>query len=242
MSINLSVDDGKTSVLPGTSDPYIIVVSNTGPSAVTGAFVSDALPAGATAATWTSTISGGASVTGPASGSGALATTVNLPASASVTFTFATTINPSATGSFVNAATVTPPGGIPFVTADTDTLTPTADLSVTITDGRTTVVPGASDTYTIVVSNAGPSTAVAGTVTDLFPAAFTSVSWTAVASAGSSVAAATGIGNINTAVTLLPFGTATYTVVALVSPSAAGSRPTPRTLSHSVSRHHSSRF
>ena len=224
MSINLSVDDGKTIVLPGTSDTYIIVVSNTGPSAVTGASVFDALPAGATAATWLATASSGdASVTGPTSGGGALATTVNLPVSASVTFTFTTTINPSATGSFVNAATVTPPGGIPFVTTDTDTLTPTADLSVTITDGRTTVVPGASDTYTIVVSNAGPSTAVAGTVTDLFPAAFTSVSWTAVASAGSSVAAASGIGNINTAVTLLPFGTATYTVVALVSPSAAGS-------------------
>jgi hypothetical protein len=105
------------------------VVSNTGSSAVTGAFVSDALPAGATAATWTSTTSGGGSVSGPASGSGALATTVNLPANASVTFTFATTINPSATGSFVNTAVVTPPGGFPFATADTDTLTPTADLS-----------------------------------------------------------------------------------------------------------------
>ena len=121
MSINLSVDDGKTIVLPGTSDTYIIVVSNTGPSAVTGASVFDALPAGATAATWLATASsGGASVSGPTSGSGALTTTVNLPVNASVSFTFATTINPSATGSFVNAATVTPPGGIPFVTTDTD--------------------------------------------------------------------------------------------------------------------------
>jgi uncharacterized repeat protein (TIGR01451 family) len=222
MSINLSVDDGKTTVLPGTIDTYTIVVSNTGPNAVTGASVFDALPAGATGATWLAS-TGSANVTGPTSGSGALATTVNLPVNASVTFTFATTINPSVTGSFVNAAVVTPPGGTPFTAADTDTLTPTADLSVIITDGRTTVVPGASDIYTIVVSNAGPSTAVAATVTDLFPAAFTSVSWTAVASSGSSVAAASGVGNINTLVTLLPFGTATYTVVALVSPSAAGS-------------------
>jgi uncharacterized repeat protein (TIGR01451 family) len=78
MSINLSVDDGKTTVVPGTSDTYTIVVSNTGPSAVTGASVSDALPAGAIAATWTATTnSGGGSVTGPTSGSGGLATTVN---------------------------------------------------------------------------------------------------------------------------------------------------------------------
>ena len=57
-------------------------------------------------------------------------------------------------------------------------------------------MPGTSTTYTIVVSNAGPSTAVAQQVTDYFPAAITAVSWTAVASAGSSVAAASGTGNI----------------------------------------------
>jgi uncharacterized repeat protein (TIGR01451 family) len=221
MSTTLSIDDGVTTVVPGTSDTYFIVVSNTGPSPVTGASVSDPLPAGVTAATWANTASsGGGSVSGPTNGSGSLATTVNLPVNASVTFTFTTTINPSVTGSLVNAATVLPPGGTPFVATDTDTLTPVADLSVIITDGRTTVAP--STTYTIVVSNAGPSTAVGGTVIDQFPAAITSASWTAVASAGSSVAQATGNGNILNAVTLLPGGTATFTAVAQVSPSATG--------------------
>ena len=79
-------------------------------------------------------------------------------------------------------------------------------------------MPGTSTTYTIVVSNAGPSTAVAQQVTDVFPAAITAVSWTAVASAGSSVAAASGTGNIVTTVTLLPGGTATFTAVAQISP------------------------
>jgi uncharacterized repeat protein (TIGR01451 family) len=223
MSSNLSINDGVTTVVPGTSDTYTIVVSNTGPTAVTGASVSDPLPAGVTAATWANTASsGGGGVSGPTSGSGALATIVNLPVNASVTFTFTASINPSATGSLANAATVTPPGGTPVVTTDTDTLTPQADLSVTITDGRTSFVPGASTTYTIVVSNAGPSTAVAGTVTDQFPSAITSASWTAVASAGSSVAQASGTGNILNAVTLLPGGTATFTAVAQVSPSATG--------------------
>jgi uncharacterized repeat protein (TIGR01451 family) len=216
--------DGATTVVSGTSDTYTIVVSNTGPSAITGASVSDALPAGATAAIWSATASsGGASVTGPISGGGSLATTVDLPVNASVTFTFTTTINASATGAFVNTASLTPPGGTSVATTDTDTLTQKADLSVTITDGRTTVAPGASDTYTIIVSNAGPSTAVAATVADLFPAAFTAVSWTAVASGGSSVAAASGTGNINTKVTILPFGIVTFTAVAQVSASATGS-------------------
>ena len=84
-------------------------------------------------------------------------------------------------------------------------------------------MPGTSTTYTIVVSNNGPSTAVDQAVTDLFPSAITAASWTAVASPGSSVAVASGIGNITTAVTLLPGGTATFTAVAQISPSATGS-------------------
>src|SRR5262249_60613731 len=86
------------------------VVSNSGPSAVTGASVFDALPAGVTGATWTETGStGGGSVSGPTSGTGALAAIVNLPVNATVTFSFTPTIDPSATGSFTNTPTGGPP-------------------------------------------------------------------------------------------------------------------------------------
>ena len=84
------------------------------------------------------------------------------------------------------------------------------------------MVPGGTTTYTIVVSNAGPSTAVDAAVTDLFPATISAANWTAVASAGSSVAQTSGTGNIITSVTLLPGGTVTFTVNALISPSATG--------------------
>jgi len=66
VSTTLSIKDGKTSVVPGTSDTYTIVVSNSGPSAITGAALSDPLPAGVTAATWVAKgSSGGGSVSGP---------------------------------------------------------------------------------------------------------------------------------------------------------------------------------
>lgn len=42
---------------------------------------------------------------------------------------------------------------------DTNTVNPVADLSVTKTDGVTTVDAGGTTTFTIVVSNAGPSAA-----------------------------------------------------------------------------------
>ena len=43
--------------------------------------------------------------------------------------------------------------------SDTDSADVQYDVSVTKTNGTTTVVPGATTTYTITVSNAGPSTA-----------------------------------------------------------------------------------
>jgi uncharacterized repeat protein (TIGR01451 family) len=192
--------------------------------------VADSLPAGVTTATWMATASsGGGMVTGPSSGTGALATTVDLPVNASVTFTFTVQIDPSATGSLTNTATVSPPSGVTDLdpannsATDSDNLTPQADLSITKTDGALSAVPGNSTTYTIVVSNAGPSTAVDQAVTDLFPSAITAVRWTAVASPGSSVAVAGGAGNIMTTVTLLPGGTATFTAVATIDPTATGS-------------------
>src|SRR5262249_21705260 len=106
-------EEGATSVETGTPDTYTIVVSNNGPSAVTGASVADALPADVTSGTWTATdSSGGGTVTGPASGAGALATTVDLPVGATVTYTFTVQSAPSATGTRANPATVTPPAGV----------------------------------------------------------------------------------------------------------------------------------
>ncbi len=60
---------------------------------------------------------------------------------------------------------------------DSDTLTPSADLSITKTDGVTTATPGGSVTYTITASNAGPSNATGATVADTFPASLT-CTWT----------------------------------------------------------------
>src|SRR5213075_190450 len=122
-----------------------------------------------------------------ASGSGNLNDTVNLPSGGSVTYTASCTISAAATGTLSNTATVTAPAGVTDPTpgnnsaTDSDTLGASADLSITKTDGVTTVLPGATVTYTIVASNAGPSNArpgepstpegtVSSTVNDTFPA------------------------------------------------------------------------
>ncbi len=55
---------------------------------------------------------------------------------------------------------------------------PSADLSITKTSNATTFLPGQQVTYTITVTNAGPSAATGVTVTDVLPAGATFVSAT----------------------------------------------------------------
>ena len=74
------------------------------------------------------------------------------------------------------------------------------------TDGKTSVIPGQSNTYTIVVSNSGPSNVTGALINDPFPAIFTNATWTASYSSGSS-GAASGSGSISgLAVNLLSGG------------------------------------
>ena len=52
-------------------------------------------------------------------------------------------------------------------------MVPVADLTIGLTDGVTSVAPGATDSYTITLTNSGPSEAPDATVTDTFNGAFT---------------------------------------------------------------------
>ncbi len=225
--LSITKTDGVATVVPGTSTTYTIVVSNAGPSNVTGATVADVFPAGITSAAFTATATGGA--TGfTAAGSGNIADTVNMPVGSTITYTVVANIAANAVGTLANTATVTTPGGVIDPTpgnnsaTDTDTLTPTADLQITKTDGTTTAVPGASTTYTIVAFNAGPSSVVGAAVTDNLPGAITSDTFTAVATGGATGFTASGAGNINDIVNMPAGSRITYTVVANISASATG--------------------
>ena len=76
-------------------------------------------------------------------------------------------------------------------------------------------------TYTITVTNAGPTDAVGAVVTDMFPAALTGVTWTCVGTGGG-VCNPSGSGNINESVTVPVGGTVTFTATGTVSPAAVG--------------------
>ena len=105
-----------------------------------------------------------------------------------------------------------------------------ADLAITVTDGAATSVAGNPTTYTISVTNNGPSPVFNATVTDTFPAALQSVRWTA-AVAGGATAAGAGSGNINETVSLPVGATVTYTVSATIDAEATGSLSNTATVS-----------
>src|SRR5438876_1051046 len=226
--LSVTVTDGVTTANAGTAVTYTIVVTNGGPGNVTGARVSDTFPAILTGVNFTATQTGGASGF-TANGSGNINDTVTMPSGSVITYTATGTISPSApSGALSDTATVTAPGNVtdPNLTnnsaTDTDTLTLTADLRVTVTDGKSNVVSGTADTYTIVVTNAGPGSVTGAAVSDNFPAIFTGVTFTATQSGGASGFTAAGSGNIHDTVTM-PAGSAiTYRATGTISPQATG--------------------
>ncbi len=222
--LSITKTDGVTTATPGGSVTYTITAANAGPSNATGATIADTFPASLTC-TWTCVGAGGGTCT--ASGSGNINGTVNLPSGGSVTYTASCAISPSATGSLSNTATITAPAGVTDPNpannsaTDTDTLSASADLAITVTNGVTTAIPGGSVTYTITASNAGPSNATGATVADTFPASLT-CSWTC-AGAGGGTCTASGSGNINGSVNLPSGGSVVYTASCAISASATGS-------------------
>lgn len=213
------------SAVPGTQITYTITVKNTGGATVNSVILQDFLPPGLLNASFTPSTGNYTPQTGLWNG-------LNLAAGQSITMTLKGTIDPSACGIFTNTVKVLPPDG--FVDPDpsnnvygsSDTLTPQSDLAVLVNnDGTSTVSAGDTRTYNIVLTNNGPSTATAMPFHDLISGYLASFNWTASASGGSSVAQTSGSGGaingtgdmIDTYVTLLPGGTATFTLTVVTS-------------------------
>jgi uncharacterized repeat protein (TIGR01451 family) len=120
-------------------------------------------------------------------------------------------------------------GSLDSWSLDIDTFTcVSADLSITKTDGVTTVAAGQSTTYTITASNAGPSDAPASIVADTFPAPLTGCAWTCVGTLGGTCTAA-GAGNISDVINLPNGGSVTYTAQCSVPASTAAGIPIANT-------------
>ena len=100
---------------------------------------------------------------------------------------------------------------------------PAADLTIGVSDGTDTIAPGASDTYTITLTNNGPSPVTDATVSDTLDAGFAAMS--SIASIGGTTFTDLGGGRFQWTGVNLPSGaSATFMLIGTVpSPLAAGS-------------------
>ncbi len=199
-----SADLALTKTGPATADvgdavQYILTVTNAGPANLTGSVtITDNVPSSIGTVTWACTVVAGTADCDTTSGgtgavgSGNVALTNVLMSSGGQ---LQVTINGTAgtAGSIVNTATTGVPAGYTDPTPGNNTGTastvitaPTADLSVSKTDGVSSVTAGGVTTYTIVAANAGPSAANNAVVTDAVAANLVKLSISCSASGGAS--------------------------------------------------------
>ncbi|MBI4813450.1 MAG: DUF11 domain-containing protein, partial [Methanobacterium sp.] len=211
----------QTTAVAGQGLTYTITVTNNGNSTIlpTDTFtVRDTLPSGFTASSFTPSSGSYNSATGAWTG-------VTLAEGQSITLTIVGTVSPTATGSLTNSVNVTVPTIItdPVSTNNNATLTTTvnriADLAITKTDSPDPVVAGQGLTYTITVTNNGPSTILSSdtfTVKDSLPSGFTVSSYTpSVGTYNSATGAWTGV-------TLASGQSVTLTITGIVGSNVTG--------------------
>ena len=93
------------------------------------------------------------------------------------------------------------------------------DLSIGLRDNGS-AKEGQPLVYTLVSRNAGPDSAIGATVADALPPQIIAPTWTCSASAGSGCPAS-GAGNVNAVVDLVPGGSATFVVTGTVAAGTA---------------------
>jgi len=213
---------GPQSANANTDITYTYTYKNGGTSAVNNVTVDAVTPVitGGGQTTYVSLNAPGGTCTNPGVGN---AGTVScnfgtLNPAATGTFTITVHIPTGSTGTVNNGnydiygTGVTPLIGPLFITAITGaTLT---DLAATKTDGVAAVGWGGTTTYTLQVTNNGPTAVTGATVADALPANVASWSWTCVGSGGATCTAGPATTDINDSANIAVGGSVTYIIVA----------------------------
>jgi uncharacterized repeat protein (TIGR01451 family) len=223
--------DSPDPVAAGANLTYTIIIVNEGPSAAQGVTLLDTVPAGTTFVSVSQTMGPAFSCTTPAvGGTGQVTCQIATLANAAVVmFTVVVHVDPTAAvgSSIGNLAQV-------FAGNDTDQGNNTAlaltavaeaqaDVAVTKSDAPDPVVAGADLTYTINVTNIGPSDAQTVGFSDTVP---TDTTFVSLSQTGPAFTCTTppvgGTGAITCTIATLALGaSASFTVVVRVDPTAA---------------------
>ena len=172
--VSVTKNDGVASVTAGspTDHTYTITVSNAGPGDATGVTLSDTWPTGFTRGTVTppgdDTCDTTTSTTDFTCDLGTIEAGENKVVTVSYTVPADTTASPQVNSVSVGSELPDPDESNNTAT-DSNTVATSADLWITKSDSADPVTAGEYLTYTIMVSNAGPSDAAGVDLTDVLP-------------------------------------------------------------------------
>jgi uncharacterized repeat protein (TIGR01451 family) len=213
-----------TMVVGGTTT-FTLTFANAGPSAVTGARLTDTLPTGMGTLTFvTATAASGSTLTSRTVAGSVFNGTATLPAGSTLTVVLRAV--GSAVGTVINSTIIAPPAGTADVNNSNNVGTaqvnigPQADLSVSKSATPTSFVVGQTTQFTLTVRNLGPNTATAARLTDALPAGLSGFTLLGIAtsSAASTVTARTIVSTQLVATLTLPTGgSIVFTLSAIAS-------------------------
>lgn len=170
---NLSISKSATPTLlvDGQTTSFTLIARNAGPTAVVDATIKDVLPSGLSGVLFISASgAAGGTLTARATSGTQFNGTLTLPINSSVSIVFSTAAG--GIGEQVNRVTLTAPVGISDpdpsdnVAQATVTIPVPALLSISKSDGTSSVGAGSSVSYSIVVTNDGPNSAANAVVKD----------------------------------------------------------------------------
>ena len=214
-----AVKSAVATIAAGETINYTLQVYNDGPGNAVNLAINDVVPAGITNVSWTTAVTGTASINANGTGTGnTVNPSVNIAAGAgnSITVLIKGLVAAGYTGTSIKnsfIATPSEPGNPPVPSEEVTTnVVKTADLQITKT-GPAAVVAGSDISYTINVRNAGPSNVTAANIVDNLPVGFTVLNWTATDQNGAAISGpASGTGNVNVTAAI-PAGTANVQIV-----------------------------
>ncbi|MEE8523584.1 MAG: DUF11 domain-containing protein, partial [Thermoanaerobaculia bacterium] len=202
--------------VPGETLLYTLDISNAGPSDAHNVVVTDTLPTGV------SQLSAVPSQ-GTCGGDPTIVCNLGSVTALGAQIEIEVLIDPSRVQPLVNTASLTTTSVDANAANDSDTqvtdLLVVADLGIVKDDFRTLAFVGQPVTYTITVTNGGPSDAVEATVQDIFPAELLDVISLCIATPGSVCSLRPIAGDINEQVNVLVGGVVTFTATGTVDPS-----------------------
>lgn len=225
---------GTAAVEVGQPVAYTLLVSNNGPANVPGTIsVSDIVPANIGSVTWVCTLVAGSAdcdtstVGAGSAGSGNAISLPRVALNSGGQIQIVVSGTAITAGLVTNTATVSLPAGYNdptpsnnLATATTTITTPNADLSITKSNGITTVTSGSVSAYTLVVGNAGPSSANNAVLTDTPSAGLVLLSIACSAQGGAVCPVSISTSTFQTGLTIATFpagSSLTFTVNAQVT-------------------------